>query len=138
MLLFDRNWRNAWGSERADAGIGFASGILGGLSGLSGVLMVVWAAVRGWDKDEKRGIFQAFNATMLAASALTHAWRGLQTPAVGAAALIAVPLSLVMAALGHRIYLRLSARRYDRVVLWLLLAAGFGLLLVAAEGIGPR
>ena len=76
MLLFDRSRNRAWGSERADAAIGFASGILGGFSGLSGVLMVVWAAVGGWNKDEKRGIFQAFNAAMLVGSAMSHAWRG--------------------------------------------------------------
>jgi hypothetical protein len=35
--------------------------------------------------------------------------------------------------LGHRAYQRLSARRFDRVVLWLLLAAGVGLLLAPAR-----
>src|SRR6266487_3872163 len=39
-------------------GIGFAGGILGGLAGLSGVLPTLWASVRGWGKDERRGVFQ--------------------------------------------------------------------------------
>ena len=42
---------------------------------------------------------------------------------------VAVPLSLVAANAGHRVYQRLSAQRFDRVVLWLLLFAGVGLLL---------
>jgi uncharacterized protein len=122
-------WATAWGGKAADAAIGFAGGILGGLAGLSGSIMVVWAALRGWDKDEKRGIFQAFNFSMLLVSGISHACHGLHTRAVGMAVLVAVPLSLVAANIGHRIYLRLSAQRFDRAVLWLLLCAGVGLLL---------
>jgi uncharacterized protein len=133
LLLVDVRWTTRWGGETADVGIGFFGGILGGLAGLSGSILVVWSTLRGWGKDEKRGIFQAFNFSMLTVSGLTHAWQGLHTPRVGAAVIIAVPLSLVMAALGHQIYQRLSATRFDRIVLWLLLFAGLGLLL----GPGP-
>jgi len=49
----------------ADGAIGFAGGILGrGLAGLSGALPTVWATLRGWGKDERRGVFQAFNLTI--------------------------------------------------------------------------
>ena len=122
-----------WRGEMADAGIGFVGGVLGGFSGLSGSIMVVWATVRGWGKDEKRGIFQAFNFSLLVVSGLSHAMHGLHTAAVGMAVIIAVPLSLIAASMGHRVYLRLSARRFDRVVSWLLLASGAGLLLAPAR-----
>ena len=52
----------------ADAAVGFAGGILGGLAGLSGPLPTLWASVRGWGKDERRGIFQTYNWTVLATS----------------------------------------------------------------------
>jgi uncharacterized protein len=129
MLMLDVRWKATWGGGEADVSIGFAGGILGGLAGLSGSIMVVWAALRGWGKDEKRGIFQAFNFSMLLASGISHAWHGLHTRAVGMAVVVAVPLSLVAANIGHRVYLRLSAQRFDRAVLWLLLFAGVGLLL---------
>ena len=46
-----------FGGRVADAVIGFAGGILGGLAGLSGALPTLWASVRGWGKDERRGVF---------------------------------------------------------------------------------
>lgn len=133
MLTTESRWSVRWGGRKADAGVGLAGGILGGVAGLSGSIMVVWAALRGWGKDEKRGIFQAFNFSMLAVSIAAHAWQGLHTRAVGAAFLVALPLSLVAANAGHRVYQRLSAQRFDRVVLWLLLLAGLGLLAAAAR-----
>ncbi len=47
-----------FGGKSADAAIGFAGGILGGLAGLSGPLPILWASIRGWNKEERRGIFQ--------------------------------------------------------------------------------
>src|SRR5688572_4680187 len=41
-----------------DALVGFGGGILGGLTGLSGVLPTIWAELHGWGKDERRAIFQ--------------------------------------------------------------------------------
>src|SRR5713226_8150499 len=58
----------SFGGRAADAAIGFAGGILGGLAGLSGPLPTLWASVRGWGKDERRGIFQTFNWTVLTAA----------------------------------------------------------------------
>src|SRR5260370_468009 len=55
------------GGRVADAMVGFAGGILGGLAGLSGPLPILWASVRGWGKDERRGIFQTSNWTILTA-----------------------------------------------------------------------
>ena len=57
-----------FGGRLADAGVGFAGGILGGLAGLSGPLPTLWASVRGWTKDQRRGVFQIFNGTVLGAA----------------------------------------------------------------------
>src|ERR1700730_5263829 len=40
----------SFGGRLADAAIGFAGGILGGLGGLSGPIPTLWASVRGWGK----------------------------------------------------------------------------------------
>ena len=37
------------GGRAADAVVGFAGGILGGLAGLSGPPPILWASVRGWE-----------------------------------------------------------------------------------------
>ena len=55
----------SWGGRFADGVIGLGGGVLGGLVGLSGPLPTVWASLRGWDKDTKRGVFQAYNTTIL-------------------------------------------------------------------------
>src|SRR3989440_11029978 len=57
-----------FGGRIADACVGFAGGILGGLAGLSGPLPTLWASVRGWTKDQRRGVFQIFNGTVLGAA----------------------------------------------------------------------
>ena len=63
MLLSRFHPRVAWGGRAAGGAVGFAGGILGGLAGLSGALPTVWATLRGWGKDERRGVVQAFNLT---------------------------------------------------------------------------
>src|ERR1700736_2805328 len=79
-LYFDRRpLAVRFGGRLADAGIGFAGGILGGLAGLSGPLPILWASVRGWGKDERRGIFQIFNWTVLSAALCPHAGSGVVT-----------------------------------------------------------
>jgi uncharacterized membrane protein YfcA len=74
----------AWGfgGRLADGAIGFAGGILGGLAGLSGPLPILWASVRGWGKDERRGIFQTYNWTVLAAALGLQAATGFITAEV--------------------------------------------------------
>jgi hypothetical protein len=46
-----------FGGRGADGMVGFAGGILGGLAGLSGPPPILWANLRGWGKDERRGVF---------------------------------------------------------------------------------
>src|SRR6266699_995019 len=47
-LYFNKPMALSFGGRVADAAIGFAGGILGGLAGLFGVLPTLWASVRGW------------------------------------------------------------------------------------------
>ena len=48
----------------ADATVGAMSGVLGGFSGLSGVISALWCTLRGWDRDAQRAAFQSFNFVM--------------------------------------------------------------------------
>ena len=48
------------GERAADALVGFAGGILGGLGGYSGVLPTIWTQIRGWPKEVARGVYQPF------------------------------------------------------------------------------
>jgi uncharacterized protein len=128
-LYFNRT-AVAWGfgGRLADGAIGFAGGILGGLAGLSGPLPILWASVRGWGKDERRGIFQTYNWTVLAAALCLQAGTGFITAEVMWLALLTLPATLIGAWLGARTYHALSDRKFSDVVLGLLFLSGVGLV----------
>ena len=115
-----------FGGRVADAAIGFAGGILGGLAGLSGALPTLWASVRGWGKDERRGVFQTFNWTVLFAALCLQAGMGLVSLDVVWLALIAFPATITGAWLGARAYRALSDRNFRDLVLALLFLSGVG------------
>lgn len=119
---------SAWGGRLADGLIGFGGGILGGLTGLSGVLPIVWVDIRGWDKEQRRAVMQSFNIAILSLAFAAHAASGLLTRDVLLAAAIALPGTIGGAWLGAFIYRRLRDRGYQRVVMVLLLISGAGLI----------
>jgi len=82
------------GGRAADAVVGFAGGILGGLAGLSGPLPTLWASVRGWTKDQRRGVFQIFNGTVLGAALCLQVASGFVERQVFWLALLALPGTL--------------------------------------------
>jgi hypothetical protein len=46
------------GGQAADVGVGFLNGLVGGSTGLAGILIVIWSNMRGWGRDEQRAAFQ--------------------------------------------------------------------------------
>jgi uncharacterized membrane protein YfcA len=117
-----------FGGRTADAAIGFAGGILGGLAGLSGPIPILWASVRGWGKDERRGVFQTFNWTVLSAALCLQAATGFITLEIIWLALLALPATLFGAWLGARTYHALSDQDFRDVVLGLLFLSGVALV----------
>src|ERR1700730_2214303 len=127
-LYFNRKplaW--SFGGRAADAAIGFAGGILGGLAGLSGPIPTLWASVRGWGKHERRGVFQIYNWTVLTLALCLQVGAGLITSEVVWLALFALPATIFGAWLGARAYHVLSDRNFRDVVLGLLFLSGLGL-----------
>jgi uncharacterized membrane protein YfcA len=128
LYLQRREMTVALGGKAADAAIGFAGGILGGLAGLSGPLPILWASIRGWTKEQRRGIFQIFNFSVLATSLLVQIITGFVKPDVFWLALIAFPGTVIGAWLGARTYHALSDGNFRDVVLGLLFVSGVGLV----------
>jgi uncharacterized protein len=58
---------------RTDAGVGLLNGILGGATGLAGIIVTIWCGLRGWPKDVQRTVFQPVGVSVFAMSAL---WLG--------------------------------------------------------------
>lgn len=128
MLFAGHRFNIVPGDLGAEIAVGFIGGVLGGLAGLSGVAPTIWAALKNWTKEHRRSVFQAYNLTILSAMFLAHIVLGLVTKTMLVCLLLALPATFLGVSIGHRLYAGLSDRRFDRVVLWLLLAAGLVLL----------
>jgi hypothetical protein len=84
--------------------------------------------VRGWGKDERRGLFQMFNWTILTAAFVVQASSGLVTHETMWLALIVLPGTIGGAWLGARTYHALSDGNFRDVVLGLLFLSGITLV----------
>lgn len=124
MLLVRVRRRLVWGGRLADAAVGLAGGVLGGLAGLSGPLPTVWATLRGWGKDERRSVFQTFNLVILLAALVSYVATGVLGRSIGWLLLVALPGTVVGSWIGVRAYGVLSDRVFHKVVLVLLLLSG--------------
>ena len=128
MLISGSRPAIAFGGRPADAAVGFAGGILGGMAGLSGALPTIWASLRGWSKEQRRGVFQAYNLTVLAVALGVHAAAGRITRQVLVDVLYALPGTLLGTAVGAAAYRRLSDHHFHRVILILLGISGITLV----------
>jgi uncharacterized protein len=112
----------------ADLGIGFANGLLGGLTGLSGVIITVWCQIRIASKDAQRTIFQPVNFAAMAVNVVSLSVAGaIDGPTVRLYLLGLVP---VFAGLwsGLKLYGKLNDAAFRKVILLLLLASGIVLI----------
>lgn len=113
-----------------DLTIGFLNGVLGGMTGLTGVIITIWCGLRGWPKDEQRAVFQPVIMTMFVLTAL---WLGASQAVPRQAVtlfLLGLPVLLAGVWLGLRLYGRLDEASFRRVVLAVLLVSG-ALLIVS-------
>ena len=111
----------------ADAGIGVLNGLLGGLTGLVGIIVTIWCQLRGWPKDEQRTVFQP---VMVAASALTAvslSFAGVVTAETVYLYLLGLPLLLAGLWSGFKLYGTLDDAVFRKVLLALLLVSGLAL-----------
>ena len=113
----------------ADAGIGFLNGVLGGLTGLAGILVTIWCGLRGWPKDQQRTVFQPVAVAIFLMSAVWIGARGAVTVDTVKLFLLGLPALLIGTWLGLKLFGRLDEASFRKVVLVLLLASGAVLML---------
>jgi hypothetical protein len=123
-LYFSAPMAFEFGGKIADGIVGFIGGILGGLAGLSGPPPILWASVRGWGKDERRGVFQTFNWTVLFAALCLQAASGLVAREVIWLAVLAFPATVLGSWIGAKLYHALSDRNFRDIVLGMLFLSG--------------
>jgi uncharacterized protein len=125
------------GGAPADAGVGFLNGVLGGLTGLAGILTTVWCGIRGWPKDEQRAVFQPIGVAIFAMSGV---WLGLSGAVSTDTAwffVFGLPALLAGTWVGLKLYGHLDEASFRKIVLLLLLVSGIALVVPAfAPGFG--
>src|SRR5262249_9000292 len=123
--LLRPNLPNFAGASRfIDALVGFFGGVLGGATGLAGIVVMIWSGRRGWSTDEQRAVFQPAGVANFAMIAL---WIG----GVGALdrdimILFATGLPAILAGLwiGFVLYRKIDEAGFRKIVLILLLVSG--------------
>jgi len=129
VMLFSRELpRITAGGRLADAAIGFVGGVMGGIGGLTGPVPTLWCALRGWDNDTQRAVFQSFNLAMQALTLVIYAASGVLSFEAGYMFLLITPAMLIPTLIGARLYRRFSELAFRRLVLLLLSLSGFVLL----------
>jgi hypothetical protein len=116
------------GGAAADAGVGFLNGVLGGITGLAGILVTIWCGLRGWPKDVQRSVFQPVAVAIFLMSALWIGARGAITADITKLFLIGLPALFAGTWLGLKLFGRLNEAAFRKIVLVLLLASGVVLI----------
>jgi uncharacterized membrane protein YfcA len=115
--------------KATDGAIGVLNGIIGGATGLAGIVLTIWCTLRGWPRDEQRTVFQPVGVAVFL---MTGFWLG-GTGLIGTDTLrlfmIGLPVLLAGTWVGLRLYARLDEAGFRKVVLGLLLISGLGLVL---------
>jgi uncharacterized membrane protein YfcA len=115
-----------------DGGVGVLNGILGGSTGLGGILPTIWCGMRGWPKDEQRAVFQP---TAVATFLMIMIWLGSSgTVTADMLRLFVIGLPALMAGswLGWKLYGKLDEATFRKIVLGLLLVSGVTLVAMGA------
>ena len=116
------------GGAPADAGVGVLNGILGGATGLAGIIVTIWCGLRGWPKDVQRTVFQPVGVAVFAMSAIWLGASGAVDADTVRLFLIGMPVLLAGTWLGLRLYGRVDDAGFRKIVLALLLASGVALM----------
>jgi uncharacterized membrane protein YfcA len=109
------------GGAAADAGVGLLNGVLGGITGLAGILVTIWCGLRGWPKDVQRTVFQPVAVAIFLMSALWIGAKGTVTAETVKLFLIGLPALLAGTWLGFRLFGRLNEAAFRKLVLVLVL-----------------
>lgn len=128
LLVVPTTWRVQKRNRTLELIFGFAGGFLGGISGVPAPPVIVWGTVQNWGRMEKRALYQVFILTVLVFMLAASAISGLMTWAFLTGAAIVVPSTIVGAACGTWLYRRVDDKRFDRIVLTILMLSGIGLI----------
>jgi uncharacterized membrane protein YfcA len=113
----------------ADIAIGLSNGVLGGLTGLGGVISTISCQWRGWPKDLQRAVFQPVLFAAFVVISLSQAAAGSITKDTLVLYALGVPFMVAGLWSGFRLFGKIDDEMFRRTVLVLLLLSGVSLTL---------
>ncbi len=112
----------------AEVGVGFLNGLLAGLTGLVGIVVVIWCQLRNWPKDVQRAIFQPVLLATILTSTVSLSAAGAVTAETMKLYLLGLPCMLAGTWVGLKSYGRLNDAAFRKIILLLLLVSGLSLI----------
>jgi uncharacterized membrane protein YfcA len=116
------------GGGVADAAVGFANGMLAGLTGLAGILVTIWTGLRGWTKEVQRAVFQPVAVAIFLMSAVWLGAKGTFTTDTVRLFVLGLPCLMTGTWLGLKLFGRINETMFRKVVLALLFVSGVALI----------
>lgn len=116
------------GGAAADTGIGFLNGMLAGLTGLVGIIVVIWCQLRNWPKDVQRAVFQPVLLATILTSTASLSVAGAVTADTMKLYLLGLPCMLAGTWVGLKLYGKLDDAKFRTIILLLLLVSGLSLV----------
>ena len=114
-----------------DIGIGFVNGLVGGLTGLGGVVSTISCQWRGWTRDAQRAVFQPVLFAAFVVISISMAVTGAFTTETLKLYGLGLPFLLVGLWSGFKLYGKIDDEMFRKVVLILILLAGLSLIVPA-------
>jgi uncharacterized membrane protein YfcA len=102
------------------------------MTGLAGIVAVIWCQLRGWPKDVQRTIFQPVLFAVMIMSAISLSIAGAVTADTVKLYLFGLPLLAVGTWTGLKLYGYLDEAVFRQLVLLLLLVSGMTLIVPAS------
>ena len=112
----------------ADIAVGFVNGLLGGLTGLAGIIVTIWCNLRGLPKDIQRATFQPVAVVVFAMAALLLGAKGSLSLETAKLFVLGLPFLFAGTWLGLKLFGRIDEGTFRKIVLALLFVSGVALL----------
>jgi uncharacterized membrane protein YfcA len=112
----------------ADMAVGFVNGLLGGLTGLAGIIITIWCNLRGLPKDLQRATFQPVAVVVFGMAALMLGAKGSLTVETAKLFELGLPFLFAGTWLGLKLFGRIDEGTFRKIVLALLFVSGVALL----------
>jgi hypothetical protein len=116
----------------ADIAIGFSNGLLGGLTGLGGVISTISCQLRGWPKDVQRAVFQPVLFVAFVVITISQAVAGSITRDTLVLYGLGVPFMVAGLWSGFKLFGKINDETFRKTVLVLLLLSGLSLIVPVA------